>query len=170
MELIHCSLARCETTVESSSAEFENWGNIYCCEQHLLQHGNDVQNEARAGHLVYGKTLDNGNQCPVCKNRIKFVVYQQNTGHQQFDHCRNTSRAQAHATQLTRENPVAAQSSAVLPSSMQKFRGGTCWQYKISHFTLDLNVWNRWVCWPSISVFHWRRRYIVYFVWVEQWY
>jgi len=85
-----------------------------------LQHGKDVQNVARVDHLVYGKTLDNGN----CKNRIKFVIYQQNTGHQQFDFCRNTCRSQAHATQLARANPVAAQSSAVLPSSMQNSEAG----------------------------------------------
>jgi len=62
-----------------------------------LQHKKDIQNEAHEDHPVYGKTLDNANQCPVCENRIKFVVYRQNTGHEQFDYCGNTCRAQASA-------------------------------------------------------------------------
>ena len=33
------------------------------------------RNVADVDHPVYGKTPDNVNQCPVCKNRLKFVVY-----------------------------------------------------------------------------------------------
>jgi len=78
-----------------------------------------VENVAHVDHPVYAKTPDNVNQCPVCKNRLKFLVYQANTGHQLFDYYRKTYRAQANATKVARAYLVAAKSSAVFPYFMQ---------------------------------------------------
>jgi len=89
-----------------------------------LQHGKDIQNVTHEDHPVYGKALDNGNQYPVCEKWLKFAVYQQNTGHEQFDCCGKTSSAQASAIQLALANQVTAQSSVVLPSSMQYAEAG----------------------------------------------
>jgi len=115
---LQCSLAGCAMSVDNSLVEFENKGRFYCYESQLL-HMKDVENVAHVDHPVYAKTPDNVNQCPVCKNRLKFLVYQANTGHQLFDYYRKTYRAQANATKVARAYLVAAKSSAVFPYFMQ---------------------------------------------------